>query len=488
MKAEIRITEHLLKKIQTLIFSRYPKFEWATFFKFGFRIGKDISGEKIIIITIVDIIAPDEGDLNSNVGHVELQSAYILRAALTIEKTPLCVGVVHSHPQGYRVMPSFIDDDMDSYFPIYFSDFTKNACYCSLIFALDSQNKFTFSGRGNFKNESFNVTKITIISPRAINIEGALQELPLTHYTERVKDVYGAEAQKRLYNSTVTIVGCGGTGSAVAHILARAGIQKFILIDFDRLEDSNLEKLHGSILAHMEMNPRPYKVGVVKDLILSINPNAEVVSIVGNILQDLAKDYAISSDLVFCCTDSSHSRVGVSEMAYRYLIPAIDIGVQLEGNTEGKVTAEVVQHTIYTQDLPCCYCRGLVDKWRLSVELMSEEEKAKRKQESKEAAERGDNANNYWKDVPALHSVGHLTTLAASIASSYGIGWITNKFNSSSSFFQINLVDEEFGYVGVEMDKRSQCPCNRIVGYADQGSVFTVISAPSHWPNPKVLD
>lgn len=487
IKAQVRITSEVMQEMKTILFSRYPEYEWATFFLFGYRKAKLSTGEDVLVITISKLLPPQPGDLNPDVGHVEIRSQYSLRAALTAEKTPLCVGVVHSHPEGYRTRPSTIDDDMDSYYPEYFRDFTKTACYCSLIYANDKRGNFSFSGRGLYNDTLFEVEKIITVSDTEIQVAGPMLPVPANHYTQRVEDVYGSEAQIRLFNSTVTIVGCGGTGSAAAHILARSGVNNFILIDFDRLEDSNLEKLHGAEIAHMKQQPRPYKVEVVRDMILSINPNAIVVPIVGNILQDLSKNYAVASDLIFCCTDSSHSRVGVSEIAYRYLVPSIDIGVQLAGDEQGKVSAEVVQFVKYTPDQPCSYCRGLVDKWRLAVELMTEEEKEKRKKESAEAAERGDHADNYWRDVPALHSVGHLTTLAAAVATSYGMGWITNKFNSAANFFQFNLIEEDLGHVRVEMDKRPKCACSRIVGYADQGLASTVISAPSHWSDPFIL-
>lgn len=487
MIAQVRIAKEHMEEMKHILYSRYPKCEWATFFSFGFRKAKNTFNQPLLVITINGLIPPNKGDLDENVCHVKIHSDYSLRAALTIEKTPLCVGIVHSHPEGFRTRPSYVDDDMDSYYPGYFADFTKTACYCSLIIAQDNRGNFSFSGRGKLGEDEFEVFNVLVVDNEDIGYKGPLNLVPQTHYTQRVEDVYGAEAQTRLYNSTVTIVGCGGTGSAVAHILARAGVKNFVLIDFDRLEDSNLEKLHGAEIGHMEKVPKPYKVEVVRQLILSINPEAIVIPIVGNILQDLSKDYAVAADLIFCCTDSTHSRVGVSEISYRYLVPAIDIGVQLEGNEQGKVTAEVVQYIKYSPSLPCSYCRGLVDKWRLTVELMTEEEKEKRRKESQEAAERGDNADNYWKDIQALHSVGHLTTFAAAAAASYGIGWITGKFNSKNNFFQINLVDDELGYVGVEMDKRTQCPCNCIIGFADQGSVRTVISAPSHWPDPFLI-
>src|SRR3989344_4222635 len=56
----------------------------------------------------------------------------------------------------------------------------------------------------------------------------------------RQEKVLGAEAQKKIENSTVTIIGVGALGTVAASLLARAGIKKLVLIDRDVVEESNL--------------------------------------------------------------------------------------------------------------------------------------------------------------------------------------------------------------------------------------------------------
>src|SRR6478736_5520000 len=52
----------------------------------------------------------------------------------------------------------------------------------------------------------------------------------------------GAEGQKRLAAARVAVVGCGATGSAVASLLARAGVGTIRIIDRDYVEPSNLQR------------------------------------------------------------------------------------------------------------------------------------------------------------------------------------------------------------------------------------------------------
>jgi hypothetical protein len=118
---------------------------------------------------------------------------------------------------------------------------------------------------------------------------------------------------------------------------------------------------------------------------------------------------------------------------------------------------------------------------------MSDEEREARKKEAKEAAERGDDANQYWVNPPVLHTVGHLTALAGALAATYGIGWLTGKFGAPATLFQFDLLDDDLGYVPIEMDKRLNCSCATKIGYADQGSAYTLVSAPAHWPEARML-
>ncbi|MBR1721828.1 MAG: thiamine biosynthesis protein ThiF [Treponema sp.] len=52
----------------------------------------------------------------------------------------------------------------------------------------------------------------------------------------------GEEVQKKLSSATVLVCGCGGLGSNIALMLARSGVKKLILVDFDKVEITNLHR------------------------------------------------------------------------------------------------------------------------------------------------------------------------------------------------------------------------------------------------------
>ncbi len=483
----MRITEADRQHLETLLFSRYPEKEWGTFFLFGTH--KTPQG---MVITVVDVLEPQSEDLDSTTSIVRFTEPYSLRAALEKQRRGLCAGVIHSHPESFAVRPSRLDDDMDAYYTDYFPAFGKEKAYFSLIFSKDSDGNLRFSGRGWNDGTEYQVTEIVTVSDREIRRETAAYRRTATEsqdeYRERFEQIYGADAAARLRHARIAIIGTSGTGSPAAHVLARAGVNNFVLIDPQQLGKSNLERLHGSYDAHFAKGEAqaPLKVAVIKDLIKAINPKANVMCIAGNILQPLARDYVIGADLIICGTDTNHSRTAISELAYRYLVPAIDVGVVFESKN-ASVTGEIARITFYSPGGPCAHCLGLVDPWRATVELMSEEEKDRRKREAKEAELRGDSAGGYWKDVAEVPTVGHFTSMAGALVASYAIGWLTGQFVPPHRYFEFNILAPGFDYVGFDAPCRSGCYCETLIGYADQGASAALISAPPHWPEAELV-
>lgn len=88
----------------------------------------------------------------------------------------------------------------------------------------------------------------------------------------RTELLIGKDGVAKLNNAKVAIFGIGGVGSFVTEALARAGIGNFILIDHDTVSLTNLNR---QIIATHDTIGK-YKVDVMKDRIISINPNANV--------------------------------------------------------------------------------------------------------------------------------------------------------------------------------------------------------------------
>ena len=96
-----------------------------------------------------------------------------------------------------------------------------------------------------------------------------------TSYEELFTSNYGVLSeveQERLRNSRILIVGCGGIGGTVAIMLARSGIEKFILVEFDAYDTTNINRQISCFTDTLGRN----KAEVIGEDIRRINPNAEV--------------------------------------------------------------------------------------------------------------------------------------------------------------------------------------------------------------------
>lgn len=94
-------------------------------------------------------------------------------------------------------------------------------------------------------------------------------------WQERTKLLIGDEKQTILSNSHVLIVGLGGVGAYAAEQLARAGIGKLTIVDGDSIQPSNRNR---QLLALVE-NEGKAKSDLMKERLLQINPNIEIIAI-----------------------------------------------------------------------------------------------------------------------------------------------------------------------------------------------------------------
>ena len=474
-KFVLRAAEPEFQALKRLVFRRYPDKEWATFARFGWR-----DTGHTLIVTLASLDSPEAGDLDENVDHVAFDEQYTLRVALSAENHALSVGVIHSHPENFAPRPSAIDDDMDEYYSRYFADFAPNRPYVSLIFSV-IEHQLVVSGRV-FWNGSWLTLDRTLAERRFVkNWPGKKSNKQSNFEVERVArfvSAFGEEALSRLRDSCVAVIGAGGTGSAAVEVLARAGVGRLILVDPDVVERSNLDRIHGSIPVHSER--KTPKVVVARELVHQIDPSIEVVALQGRLPQPEVVDAVVSSDICLGCTDKQHSRLALSDLAFRYLVPAMDCGVVLEGE-DGVVSGQVAQFVRFLAADPCVLCRNMIDSRQVAQELMSDEERAHRAVAAADARARGDDPDPYWRRERQINTVGYLTTAVGSMLAGYAIGWLTGRFDPPFERLQMNFVAPFLDVTNFPQKQRSECSCAKFRGWADQAKADSLISAPSHW-------
>ncbi len=138
----------------------------------------------------------------------------------------------------------------------------------------------------------------------------ALSREDLARYSRHVllREV-GIEGQRRLQRAKVLIVGAGGLGSPIALYLAAAGVGEIGLVDFDRVDISNLQR---QILYSTE-DVGERKVEAARRRIRAANPHVRVAVHEASLSRENAMEILRPYDVVVDCTDNCSTRYLVSD-------------------------------------------------------------------------------------------------------------------------------------------------------------------------------
>ena len=173
----------------------------------------------------------------------------------------------------------------------------------------------------------------------------------------------GPVAELSIVNYRVGIVGLGGGGSHIAQQLAHVGFLNYALFDNDTVEASNLNRLIGG--THADVKKRTAKIEVGARLIKSVNPVAQIEKIASR-WQD-ASDSLRACDIIFGCVDSYAERRDLEIVTRRYLIPYVDIGLDVHqsGNEPPRMAGQVI---LSMPGELCMSCMGFLNKTNLERE------------------------------------------------------------------------------------------------------------------------
>ena len=135
----------------------------------------------------------------------------------------------------------------------------------------------------------------------------------------RTEMLIGKENIKKLHSKKVAIFGIGGVGSFVLEGLVRAGVEKFVLVDKDEVDITNLNR---QIIATHSTIGKP-KVEVAKQRVLDINPNAKVEIYKEFFMPETKGILDSSIDYIVDCVDTVTAKIELVVRANEMDIPII---------------------------------------------------------------------------------------------------------------------------------------------------------------------
>lgn len=173
----------------------------------------------------------------------------------------------------------------------------------------------------------------------------------------------GEKSDEIFERATIAIIGLCGGGSHIAQQLAHVGFKRFRLIDPDGVEQPNLNRMIGS--RPSDAADKRLKTDVIRDLILQIQPGASIELLVGK-----WQEHHVAlrdTTIVFGCFDGFAQRGELEAYCRRYLLPYIDIGMDVHELTDGAfgITGQIITSL---PGAPCMRCTGFLTDSTLARE------------------------------------------------------------------------------------------------------------------------
>ncbi len=254
------------------------------------------------------------------------------------ETRGLTVVKVHSHPTGYERFSATDDAGDRRLMPAIRDWFDIDLFHASAVMLPDGR----MFGRC--------VTAEGGFEPLAhINLAG--DDLMFWHASERADETpdfaashaqaFGEGTFERLRRLSVAVIGCSGTGSPVIEQLARLGVGELVMIDDDKLEARNINRILNATME--DVRAGQLKVDVLADAVRRMETGTRVVPLPLNLWTPEAVRAVAQCDLVFGCMDTIDGRFLLNTIAAHYQLPYIDLGVRIaavpDGPEKGKIRA-----------------------------------------------------------------------------------------------------------------------------------------------------
>ncbi len=314
------------------------------------------------------LILPHAGDRNVH-GNVSFESAFLERALGEAAAAGCGLALLHSHPLGRGWQGMSKDDVM-----------TERGIAGSVYGATDLPLVgLTLAGDGSWSARFWERTAPRTYSGAwcgTVRVVGDSLKMnymneiaPIPRPTgEQIRTVsaWGADSQADLTRLRVGVVGIGSVGGFIADSLARTGFEDIVPIDFDSIEEHNLDRL---CYATRKDIGKPKIEVLARHLAgCATAERCRIDPVAGAVYQEQVFRKALDCDLLFSSVDRPWGRHVLNFIAYAHLIPVIDGGIRVRTNRLGKIAAADWRVCTATIGRPCLQCVGQYDPGLVQTE------------------------------------------------------------------------------------------------------------------------
>ena len=286
------------------------------------------------------LVDPEDAEIRTDISLSWATDKYLTPSLIErMDKQGLSLVTAHSHPTGLLAF-SLKDNQNDAQlFPSVHGWFDDDRKHGALIMLRDGAMRGRcVDAHGQF----IPIEKICVTGDclRFYNDssqeESQKKELGSGH---RVKQTFGKGTFNLLRSLRIGIVGCSGTGSIVAELLARNCVGELVLVDSDQIEEKNLNRILNA--TSEDARSGTYKVNVLAQSIKSMGTDVSVKPLISKTSDKEAISALKTCDVIFGCVDSAEGRYHLDSLSVAYLIPYFDVGVRLDANGNGGINQAI---------------------------------------------------------------------------------------------------------------------------------------------------
>ncbi len=314
-------------------------------------------------------VFPGPGDRRVH-GNASFESAYALRAAEEAGKAGRALAFIHSHPGG-RGWQGLNETDRTAEARI--ANLARELTGLPLVGLTLSGGRGwsarVWYGMGRGVAPAWSESVRVIGDVFSVTFNDALVPVPPVSATQvRTVHTWGEQIQATIARLRVAVAGTGSVGMIVADVLARTGVQRLGVFDFDSVEMLNLDRLRGA--ERLDAFLKRPKAHVARRLLLAgstaATPQHEIHEL--SICEPEGLERLLDFDIIFSCVDRPWPRHVLNTVAYADLIPVVEGGLTAFQNTDGSLRNAYWRSTLVRPGRTCLACLRQYDPAHVQIE------------------------------------------------------------------------------------------------------------------------
>jgi hypothetical protein len=260
---------------------------------------------------------------------------YIVPRLERTEAEGLSIIKVHSHPTGFPAFSTVDDIGDERLLPMLRGWVGDDFSVGSAVMLPDGQMF------GRVLREGAGFEPIECISVAGVDLHfwyvGAGNALP--DFTASHLQAFDEGTIRRLRRLWIAVIGASGTGSPVVEQLMRLGVGVLVIVDDDRMEGRNINRILNSTMR--DVRDKRFKVDVLSDAVERTELGTEVIRLPKNLWNPNVIRTVAQCDVVFGCMDTVDGRYLLNALSTYYTIPYFDIGVRLDALRNGPAKGRI---------------------------------------------------------------------------------------------------------------------------------------------------